>query len=82
MSLPLRAAFDEGSAALADLAQPERVGILEDRDNQAPVERDGDPDIDLGVADDRIGFERWRSRQVSPQRERDRLGHEIAERRA
>ena len=49
---------DERLALDADLAEAERVGVPEDGDDQAAVERDGDADVDLAVADDRVGLER------------------------
>ena len=80
VSLLLAGGRGERLALRADLAQAQGVGVVEHRDDQAPFERDGDPDVDLAVPDDRVGLERGVHAGVPPQGQRHGLGHEVAER--
>ena len=70
----------QGLALRADLAEAQRVGAVQDRDDQALRQRDGDPDVDLAVADDRVGLEAGVHAGMGPQGQRDGLGDEVAER--
>ena len=80
VSVPDRAAAARASLWSRISIEPQGIGIMQDRDDQAVVEGDGDPDIDLAVADDRIGLEAGIHARMKPQGQGDGLGHEVAER--
>ena len=63
-----------------DLAEAEGVGVVEDGDHQAAFEGHGDPDVDLGVLDDRLGLEGGVDAGVAAEGQGDGLGHEVAHR--
>ena len=50
-SFPARARSARSRASTAIVAQALRVGLAEDGHDQAVVERDGDPDVGVGVVD-------------------------------
>ena len=79
VSLPLRG-LDQRLALPADLAEAQGVSVAEHRDDHAGLDGHADPDIDLAVADDRVGLERGVHAGVASQGQRDGLGDEVAER--
>ena len=50
--------FDQRLAGLGQLAQRERIGVADDRDDQAIVKSDGDADMEARAGIDLVVFER------------------------
>ena len=54
VSLFVAGGLGEGDGSLADFAEAELIGVVEDGDDEAAFEGDGDADIDLAVLDDGV----------------------------
>ena len=66
--------------AAAEAEQALLVGLLHHRDDEPPVERDGDADVDVLLVDDVVAVERRVEDGKRPERADDRLGDEREER--
>ena len=87
--LPVSCSVDQAAGArrggqrlalAADLGQAQRIGTVQHRHDQALVEGHGDAEVDLAMADDRIGLEAGIQAGMPAQGAGHGLGDEVAQR--
>ena len=80
LSCLARARVGQVGDAAAEPEQVLLVGVLQDGDDEPPVERDGDAEVDVLLVDDVVAVERRVEDRKRAQRAGDRLGDERQER--